>query len=44
MKDNEASSWLPGVAGVHRGRSTKLSKTVNPNDIPTLVVYNRAAA
>ena len=40
VQDNEASSWLPGSA-----ESTKvveeLSSTVNPNDIPTLVVYYR---
>ena len=42
VKDNEASSWLPGSA-----ESTKvadeLSKDVSPNDIPTLVVYHRAS-
>ena len=42
VKNNEASSWLPGSA-----ESTKvadeLSKDVNPNDIPTLVVYHRAS-
>lgn len=42
VKDNEASSWLPGSA-----ESTKvadeLSKDVDPNDIPTLVVYHRAS-
>jgi RND superfamily putative drug exporter len=40
VQDNEASSWLPADA-----ESTKvldeLSETVDPNDIPTLVVYNR---
>lgn len=40
VQDNEASSWLPGSA-----ESTKvleeLSETVDPNDIPTLVVYHR---
>ncbi|WP_205471453.1 MMPL family transporter [Nocardioides sp. SYSU D00038] len=40
VQNNEASSWLPGSA-----ESTKvleqLSSTVDPNDIPTLVVYNR---
>jgi len=40
VKNNEASSWLPGSA-----ESTKvadeISKDVNPNDIPTLVVYHR---
>ena len=37
VQNNEASSWLPGSA-----ESTKvveeLTGTVNPNDIPTLVV------
>ena len=41
VQNNEASSWLPGSA-----ESTKvldeLSGTVDPNDIPTLVVYSRA--
>jgi RND superfamily putative drug exporter len=40
VQDNEASSWLPGSA-----ESTKvldeLSQSVDPNDIPTLVVYHR---
>jgi RND superfamily putative drug exporter len=40
VQNNEASTWLPGSA-----ESTKvveeLSETVNPNDIPTLVVYYR---
>ena len=42
VQENEASSWLPASA-----ESTKvleeLSSTVNPNDIPTLVVYNRSS-
>ncbi len=42
VQDNEASSWLPGDA-----ESTEvldaLSDTVDPNDIPTLVVYERAS-
>ncbi len=42
VQNNEASSWLPESA-----ESTEvleeLSDTVNPNDIPTLVVYNRAS-
>ncbi len=41
VKNNEASSWLPSSA-----ESTKvadeLAKDVDPNDIPTLVVYHRA--
>ncbi|MFB9313720.1 MMPL family transporter [Nocardioides plantarum] len=40
VQNNEASSWLPESA-----ESTKvadaLSATVDPNDIPTLVVYSR---
>jgi RND superfamily putative drug exporter len=40
VKDNEAASWLPASA-----ESTKvadqLASDVNPNDIPTLVVYHR---
>ena len=40
VQNNEASSWLPGSA-----ESTKvldeLSEAVDPNDIPTLVVYHR---
>ena len=40
VQNNEASSWLPGSA-----ESTEvldeLSETVDPNDIPTLVVYHR---
>ncbi|HET8961584.1 MMPL family transporter [Nocardioides sp.] len=42
VQENEASSWLPASA-----ESTKvleeLSSTVNPNDIPTLVVYDRSS-
>ena len=42
VQNNEASSWLPESA-----ESTKvvdeLSKTVSPNDIPTLVVYHRSS-
>ena len=41
VQNNEASTWLPESA-----ESTKvveeLSETVDPNDIPTLVVYERA--
>ena len=40
VQDNEASSWLPASA-----ESTKvldeLSEAVDPNDIPTLLVYQR---
>ena len=42
VQENQASSWLPASA-----ESTKvleeLSTTVDPNDIPTLVVYNRSS-
>jgi len=42
VQNNEASSWLPESA-----ESTKvleeLSEAVDPNDIPTLVVYHRAS-
>jgi len=42
VQNNEASSWLPASA-----ESTKvleeLSETVDPNDIPTLVVYSRSS-
>ena len=42
VQNNEASSWLPESA-----ESTKvveeLSDTLDPNDIPTLVVYNRSS-
>jgi putative drug exporter of the RND superfamily len=42
VQENEASSWLPASA-----ESTQvleeLSSTVNPNDIPTLVVYSRSS-
>ncbi len=42
VQNNEASSWLPGSA-----ESTKvveeLSGTIDPNDIPTLVVYHSSS-
>jgi putative drug exporter of the RND superfamily len=42
VQENQASSWLPASA-----ESTKvleeLSTTVDPNDIPTLVVYHRSS-
>src|SRR5215210_4074836 len=42
VQENQASSWLPASA-----ESTKvleeLSSTVDPNDIPTLVVYSRSS-
>src|SRR5688572_2021393 len=42
VQNNEASSWLPGSA-----ESTKvveeLTGTVDPNDIPTLIVYHRSS-
>ncbi|WKN47783.1 MMPL family transporter [Nocardioides sp. Arc9.136] len=40
VQDNEASSWLPGDAESTRV-SEELAGTVDPNDIPTLVVYQR---
>ncbi|RNL78377.1 MMPL family transporter [Nocardioides marmorisolisilvae] len=40
VKNNEASSWLPGSAEATKV-TNELSKDVNPNDIPTLVVYQR---
>lgn len=42
VKNNEASSWLPGSAEATKV-TDELSKDVNPNDIPTLVVYQRAS-
>src|SRR5690349_22498709 len=42
VKNNEASSWLPGSAEATKV-TNELSKDVNPNDIPTLVVYQRKA-
>jgi putative drug exporter of the RND superfamily len=42
VQENEASSWLPASA-----ESTKvleeLSGTIDPNDIPTLVVYSKSS-
>jgi len=42
VQNNEASSWLPGSA-----ESTKvveeLTGTIDPNDIPTLIVYSRSS-
>jgi RND superfamily putative drug exporter len=40
VQDNQASSWLPGSAESTRVLD-ELSQTVDPNDIPTLVVYHR---
>ena len=40
VQNNEASSWLPGSAESTRV-ADELSRTVDPNDIPTLVVYLR---
>jgi putative drug exporter of the RND superfamily len=40
VKNNEASSWLPGNAEATKV-SDELSSDVDPNDIPTLVVYHR---
>ncbi|GAA5147837.1 MMPL family transporter [Nocardioides marinquilinus] len=41
VQNNEASSWLPESAESTRVLE-ELSDTVDPNDIPTLVVYERA--
>jgi len=38
VKNNEASSWLPGSAEATKVTDA-LSKDVDPNDIPTLIVY-----
>ncbi len=38
VKNNEASSWLPGSAEATRVTDA-LAKDVDPNDIPTLIVY-----
>lgn len=40
VQNNEASSWLPESAESTRVLE-ELSETVDPNDIPTLVVYHR---
>ncbi|GAB2968549.1 MMPL family transporter [Nocardioides montaniterrae] len=40
VKNNEATSWLPGSAEASKV-ATELSKDVDPNDIPTLVVYSK---
>ncbi|MCR6031265.1 MMPL family transporter [Nocardioides sp. zg-579] len=40
VQDNEAASWLPESAESTRV-SEELAGTVDPNDIPTLVVYQR---
>ena len=42
VKNNEASSWLPSSAEATTV-ANQISKDVNPNDIPTLVVYHRAS-
>jgi RND superfamily putative drug exporter len=42
VKNNEASSWLPSSAEATKV-SNELSKQVNPNDIPTLVVFHRTS-
>ena len=41
VQNNEASSWLPESAESTRVLE-ELSESVDPNDIPTLVVYHRA--
>jgi len=40
VKNNEQSSWVPSSAESTRV-ADEISSTVNPNDIPTLVVYHR---
>ena len=40
VQNNEASSWLPGSAESTEV-SNELADTVDPNNIPTLVVYER---
>jgi RND superfamily putative drug exporter len=41
VQDNEASSWLPGSAESTQALN-KLAAFQDPNDIPTVVVYQRA--
>ena len=40
VQNNEASSWLPASAEATKVLD-ELSETVDPNDIPTLLVYHR---
>ncbi len=40
VQNNEASSWLPASAEATKVLD-ELSETIDPNDIPTLVVYDR---
>ncbi len=40
VKDNEQSSWVPASAESTRV-ANELSEEINPNEIPTLVVYHR---
>ncbi|GAB3199588.1 MMPL family transporter [Nocardioides hungaricus] len=40
VQNNEASTWLPGSAESTEV-SQELSSTIDPDDIPTLVVYSR---
>src|SRR6478752_3060885 len=40
VQNNEASTWLPDSAE-STGVSEELSDTVDPNNIPTLIVYSR---
>ncbi len=42
VQNNEASTWLPSSAESTRVLE-ELSETVDPNDIPTLVVYHRSS-
>src|SRR4051794_11568567 len=40
VQNNEAATWLPGSAESTKV-SDELSDTVDPNNIPTLIVYSR---
>ena len=40
VQNNEASSWLPGSAESTEV-SNELASTVDPNDIPTLIIYSK---
>ena len=42
VQNNEASSWLPGSAESTEV-SNELASTVDPNDIPTLVIYSKSS-
>ena len=42
VQNNEASSWLPGSAESTEV-SNELASTVDPNNIPTLVIYSKSS-